>query len=272
MLVTTYGRNREIIDGPRRFRNVIARGDTSGSAFVFGKDGAGNFAPYSATWNIEVEHPITSYLRLRAGWLQSNSHGVMIIQPKPLGDQGILVLSGDGRSRYQQLEVTSRLSLKTGQLSFSYVRSRARGDTNEFNTYLGNFPFPVVRRNEYTVLSADLPNRLLAWGLVRLPWSMRLAPILEWRNGFPYSVVDARQRYIGLPNSTRFPNFFSVDARASKDVKLNDKYTLRFSVTGYNITRHFNPRQVHANIDDPEFGIYFYPYKRRFNFDFDVIF
>jgi Carboxypeptidase regulatory-like domain/TonB dependent receptor-like, beta-barrel len=272
MVVTTFGSNFEIIEGPHRFRNVIGRGDTSGFAFVFGKDRAGNFAPYSATWNIEVEHPITSQLRVRASWLQNRSRGVMIIQPKPLEDQGVLELSGEGRSRYQQLEVTSRLGLKTGQLFFSYVHSRARGDVNEFNTYLGNFPFPVVRQNEYSVLPADLPNRFLAWGLVKFPWSTRLAPILEWRNGFPYSVVDARQRYVGLPNTTRFPNFFSFDARASKDVKLNDKYTLRFSVSGYNITSHFNPRQVHMNVDDPEFGIHFYPYRRRFRFDFDVIF
>jgi hypothetical protein len=272
MVVTTYASNREIIDGPRRFRNVITRGNTTGSAFVFGKDESGNFAPYSATWNIEVEHPITSNLRLRASWLQSSSEGVMIIQPKTIGDQAILALRGDGRSRYQQLELTSRLNLKTGQLFFSYVRSQARGDVNEFNTYLGNFPFPVVRQNEYSVLSSDLPNRLLTWGLVRFPWSIRLAPILEWRSGFPYSVVDARQRYVGLPNTTRFPNFFSLDARVSKDVKLNDKYTVRFSVSGYNTTSHFNPRQVHTNIDDPQFGIYFYPYRRRFKFDFDVIF
>ena len=272
MVVTGYASNGEVIDGPRRFQNVIARGDTTGSALVFGKDRDGNFAPYSATWNFEVEHPVTSNLRLRASWLQNSSRGVMIIQPKPSDEQGILALSGDGRSRYRQLEVTSRLTLKAGQLFFSYVRSQIRGDINEFNTYLGNFPFPVVRRNEYTVLSADLPNRLLAWGVVRFPWSTRLAPILEWRNGFPYSVVDARQRYVGLPNATRFPNFFSLDARVSKDVKLNDKYTVRFSVTGYNITSHFNPRQVHPNIDDPQFGIYFYPYRRRFKFDFDVIF
>src|SRR4030095_6292334 len=152
--------------------------------------------------------------------------------PTSLEDHGVLELSGEGRSRYQQLEVTSRLGLKTGQLFFSYVHSRARGDVNEFNTYLGNFPFPVVRQNEYSVLPADLPHRFLAWGLVKFPWSPLLAPILEWRNGFPYSVVDARQRYVGLPNTTRFPNFFSFDARASKDVKLYDTYTLRFSVRG----------------------------------------
>jgi hypothetical protein len=196
-----------------------------------------------------------------------------VIQPKVVQGQDALVLGGSGRSRYQQLELTSRLTLKEGQqLFFSYVRSRTRGDLNEFNTYLGNFPFPVVRSNEYTTMSSDLPNRFLAWGLVRLPWKMRIAPMVEWRNGFPFSTTDAAQNYVGLPNSERFPNFFSLDARVSKDFRLSDKYSVRFSVSGYNITNHFNPLVLHSNIDDPDYGVFFGGRKRNFKLGFDVLF
>jgi len=183
------------------------------------------------------------------------------------------VLGGGGKTGYRQLELTARLTLKDDQQMFvSYVHSRSRGDLNEFNNYLGNFPFPVLRPNTFTNLSGDLPNRFLAWGLVRLPWKMRIAPMIEWRNGFPYASTDVMQNYVGVPNQTRFPDFLSLDSRVSKDFKVNDKYSLRFSVSGFNVTNHFNPLQVHSNIDDPVYGLFFGNHKRRLRLDFDVIF
>jgi hypothetical protein len=273
MVITTFGSDGEIIDGPRLFANITDRAESSGSPFLFSRDKIGNFAPYSATWNVEVEHPLTKNIRVRANWLQSNSQGIIVIQPKVIKDQDALVLGGNGRSRYRQLELTSRFTLSDGQqLFFSYVRSRARGDLNEFNTYLGNFPFPVVRPNEYTNLSSDLPNRFLAWGSVRLPWQMRVAPLVEWRNGFPYATTDVAQNYVGLPNTNRYPSFFSFDSRVSKDFKINDKYSVRFSVSGFNLTNHFNPLHLHSNIDDPRYGVFFGGHSRRFRLDFDVLF
>ncbi len=272
-VVTTYGPNGEIIDGPRTFANITDRAERSDLPFIFSKDIAGNFAPYSATWNVEVEHPITRQLRVRANYLQSNSYGVITITPWTVQGQDALVMRGSGRAGYRQLELTTRWQMRDGQqLFFSYVRSRTQGDLNEFNNYLGNFPFPVVRPNQYSNLSGDLPNRFLTWGLVKLPGRVRISPMLEWRNGFPYAVTDAAQNYVGLPNTTRFPHFFSLDSRVSKDFKINDKYALRLSVSGFNLTNHFNPYSIHANIDDPQYGVFFGNYRRRFRLDFDVLF
>jgi carboxypeptidase family protein/TonB-dependent receptor-like protein len=271
-VITTFGPDGEIIDGPRHFINITDRAEEK-LLFLFSKNVVGNFAPYSETWNVEIEHPINRMWRVRANYLQSNSYGTVIFTPKSIQGQDALVLGGGGRSGYRQLELTSRLSLQNDQqLFFSYVHSRSQGDLNEFNNYLGNFPFPVVRPNVYTNLSGDLPNRFLAWGLVRLPWQMRIAPMVEWRNGFPYASVDAAQDYVGTPNDTRFRNFFSLDSRVSKDIKVSDKYMLRFSVSGFNITNHFNPLQVHSNIDDPNYGVFFGSHKPRYRLDFDVIF
>jgi hypothetical protein len=129
-----------------------------------------------------------------------------------------------------------------------------------------------VRPNTFANLSGDLPNRFLAWGYVSLPWKMRIAPLVEYRNGFPYASTDVTQGYVGTPNESRFRNFFSLDSRVSKDFKVSDKYALRFSVSAFNVTNHFNPLQVHSNIDDPAYGVFFNSHKRRFRLDFDVIF
>jgi len=272
-VITTFAPNGEIIDGPRHFINITDRASTRKFPFLFSRDVIGNFAPYSETWNVEVEHSFRKMLRVRASYLQSNSLGLVIFTPKTIQGQDALVLGGGGKAGYNQLELTARLTLKDDQqLFFSYVHSRSRGDINEFNNYLGNFPFPVVRPNTFTNLSGDLPNRFLAWGLVRLPWKMRIAPMIEWRNGFPYASLNALQDYVGIPNQKRFPNFLSLDSRVSKDIKLSDKYSLRFSVSGFNVSNHFNPIQVHPNIDDPAYGVFFGSHKRRLKLDFDVIF
>ncbi len=197
----------------------------------------------------------------------------MVITPQVVQGQDALVLGGGGKSRYRQLELTARVGWKDGnELLFSYVRSRASGDLNDFSRYLGNYPSSVVRPNQFSNLSGDLPHRFLAYGTLKLPWQMQLAPMVEYRSGFPYAPLDAARNYAGTPNTLRFPKFFSLDAGVSKDFKVSEKYSVRFSVSGYNLTNHFNALDVHANTADPQFGAFFGNYKRRFRMDFDIIF
>ena len=85
-------------------------------------------------------------------------------------------------------------------------------------------------------------------------------------------VVHAAQNYVGVPNSSRFPSFFSLDAHITKDFRITDKYTGRFGVSGSNLTDHFNPISVHANTGDPAYGVFFGEYRRRYTADFDVLF
>ena len=272
-VITNYAPDATIIDGPRRFANLTEQAAISRFPFIHSGGKAGNFAPYSTTWTIELEHNLSKFLRLRAGYLSNRSSGVPIITPGVAQGRDALILGGDGKSSYRQLELTARLSWKEGQeMFFSYVRNRARGDLNEFSHYLGNFPSSVVRPNQSSNLPGDLPNRFLAWGMMKLPWQMQIAPIVEHRGGFPYAVTDVARNYVGTPNQLRFPNFFSFDTRTSKDFKVNDKYSLRFAVSGFNLTNHFNALDVHANTADPQFGTFFGNYKRRFRVDFDVIY
>ncbi len=268
---------------PIRYRNVTGSVSTKDGALVFRNGKAGNFAPYSTTWTLEGEHPITNFVRLRLGYQESNSHGLVTLVPNANAN----VLSGGGQSRYRQFEITTRIGVReTQNLMVSYVRARSRGDFNEFANYIGSFPVPVIRPNFRTSLPADLPNRLLIWGRLTLPWQIRWAPLVEYRNGFPYSIVDAAQNYVGVPNAIgqRYPNFFSLDARFAKDLpinqpvakilryKLSDPTYVRVSFSVFNLTNHFNPLALRNNVADPEFGLFFGQNKRRFRVDFDLIF
>lgn len=285
--VTTYGFNGIVTDGPRRFVNVIDKAEATTSPFIRRGSNAGNFAPYSATWTVEIEHPLTKFLRLRANYQAGNSQGLVILRPGVVQGQDAFVLSGAGRARYRQFEILTQLKIQENQrLYFSYVRSRSNGDLNEFNNYLGSFPIPVIRPNQYSNLPGDMPHRFLVWGTARLPWKMRIAPLVEWRTGFPYFNLDAAQQYVGVPNanSTRYPGFLSVDARVTRDFlinkpvesvfryKLQDPTSVRVSFSVFNLTNHFNPTTLRNNIADPQYGLFFGQNKRRWRVDFDIIF
>jgi Carboxypeptidase regulatory-like domain len=265
----------QVSAGPFLFANGLGE-VTIRPPFVFQEPAAGNFSPRSTQWSFQVEQPVTTFLKLRAGYLQNHSAGLVImnvIEPDPLTNVGAHLLSGTGQSQYRQLEITGKVRLPaSSQLFLSYVRSRSQGDVNDFNSYLGSFPLPILRGNQFANLPGDLPNRFLAWGLIQLPWKFRIAPSIESRSGFPYVTTDAAQNYVGIPNQNRFPNFFSADARVSKDFKVNPKYTVRLSVSSFNLTNHFNPEAFHNNTGDPAYGLFFGQRGRHFTADFDVIF
>jgi hypothetical protein len=108
--------------------------------------------------------------------------------------------------------------------------------------------------------------------LAQAPAGLRIAPLIEFRTGFPYAVLDAAPNYFDMPWAQRFPDFFSVDSRFSKDFKVNPKYSLRLSVSAHNLTDHFNPEAFHNNIADPAYGLFFGQRGRHFTADFDVLF
>lgn len=256
--------------------NTLGQVDPT-NPFVIHENTGGDFSPQSTTWTVQIEQRLSSAIKVRASYMQNDASGLVTmnpVAPPPGSTLGSMLLTGNGQSRYRQLQIMSRIRLQGDkqQLFVSYVRSRAQGDLNDFNNYLGNFPAPIIRPNEFGNLPTDLPNRFLAWGLLHFPWKMQLAPILEWRSGFPYLVTDAAQAYVGSPYQQRYLNFVSLDARISKDFKVNAKYTVRFSVSTYNLTNHFNPDSVYSNTDAPLYGLFFGQHKRRFFADFDVFF
>jgi hypothetical protein len=238
--------------------------------------GEAGFVPENLKWNVQLDQLVTQWLDLRANLTASRTNHIYIVNPELdfRGRTGI-VLRSAGQATYRALELTAHLHLpRKDQFFISYVRSRARGDLNDFNSYFGDFGAPVIRQNEYSNLPFDVPNRLIAWGTINLPRRITIAPIFEARSGFPYSVRDAEQNFVGVRNSdqTRFPTFLSLDAEIAKEFQVTKKYGARLSVRVFNATDHFNPRNVRANIADPRFGEFFASYHRFFSGGFDIVF
>jgi len=274
-VITMYDSAGEITSGPTVYLNTLGQTRVR-SPFIFQRPIDGNFSPRSTNWSAEIEQPLGPRMRLQVRYLRNDSNGLVIadpLAPDKESANGAVLLSGSGDAHYRQFEITSRVRLaEERELYLSYVRSRGRGDLNDFANYLGTFPVPIIRPNVYSTLPADLPNRFLSWGAFRLRHKFTVAPAAEYRSGFPYLLTDAAQRYVGVPYGTRFPNFLSFDTRVSKDIQVNPKYAVRLSLSGFNLTNHFNPEAVHNNIADPACGFFFGHRGRRFTVDFDFLF
>ncbi len=233
----------------------------------------GNFAPYSIASNIEVEQPFGQYFSLQAKYLNRDTYGLVTITPSLIRSRNVLLAEGSGISRYKALEFTARVGANTRHPLFvSYIHGASQGNLNGASGYLGNFPFPVVNPSPVTNLPLDVPNRVLVWGETPLPWKLHLTPFVEYRTGFPFSVTNALQTYVGIPNQQRLPGFFSLDTRLSKDFQVTSKYTVRLSPRALNLTNHFNPIAVRSNTGDPQFGSFLGGYGRQLKMDFDVLF
>lgn len=274
--VTLYAADGQTIIDQRAYTNVLVSTAPVAPLDFRHSDRDAGFVPENLTWNVQLDQTITSWLMLRANYTDSSTSHIYIVNPElDFNGRSAIVLRSAGHADYRALELTARLRApKQNTFYVSYVRSRARGDLNDFNGYFGDFGSPIVRPNQFSNLPFDVPNRLIAWGTFALPRDITIAPIFEARSGFPYSVRDAEQNFVGLRNADerRFPRFVALDVEVSKKIQVTKKYAVSLSMRVYNLTNHFNPRDVRANLADPQFGQFFASYHRYVTGGFDIIY
>ncbi len=258
-----------------QYINLTAQAAQSRFPFIDSAQKSGNFAPYSVAWNVAFERTVNRFLLLRVKYLQSHAQDTITLQPELIQNQNAFVLGASGSAQARQAEFTARIGAASNrQFFFSYVRQYAHGGISDANSYLGNCPFPVVRDSLIASLPGEIPNRFLLWGSYAFPRKIMVTPHVELRNGFPYQPTDQYQQYIAATYGPqyRFPRYFSLDLRVSKDIQVDPKHAVRFSGSVRNLTNQFNPLEVHANKADPLYGNFFGNNGRRAVLDFDVLF
>jgi Carboxypeptidase regulatory-like domain/TonB dependent receptor len=259
--VTSYAADgRTIIDGPRAFMNVI-HGPLRDAL--------------SRRWSLQVDRSLNKQLTLRLGYLQRSTTNEPIIFPKiSTANLGLLVLKSRGVSRYDEFQAIAIFnSQRFHNWNVAYVWSRARGSLNTADNFLSDFPAYVVRTNEYGPLPFDAPHRFLAYGEIRVPFEITVMPAFEIRSGFPFSFVNDRLDFVGPRNQARFPAFLSLDATVLKGFKIPflDKQA-RAGVVIFNITNHFNPRDVQNNTGSLQVGQFFNSLGTSFRAKFELDF
>jgi len=223
-------------------------------------------------WSLQLDRELVNNLFFRAGYQQRRTTRNFLVNPilpsGPIETDGALTLSNSGRDYYREYEVTVRYRLTgTGHLTTSYVHSSAVGDLNDLSSVYGPPPVALIRPNERAPLPFDVPNRLVTWAEVGLPWGLVAIPVWELRSGFPYSNVNEDRDFVGARNRAgRFPIFNTIDLQVTKKVAL--KYrgrTRRFRVglRLFNLLNTFNPQDLQANLASPNYGTYYRGVKRK---------
>ncbi|HYV00516.1 MAG TPA: TonB-dependent receptor [Pyrinomonadaceae bacterium] len=264
--VTTFAADgSSITEGPLPFSNLVT---------------AQLRNPRSLRGSLQIDFPITGRVTGRVGYLQRSTTDDFIVDSVNTSGQGALVLSNLGRSRYRELQLLAIYdNPRIGTLNATYVWSKARGDLNSIDNFLGDFPALVVRPNEYGPQPFDAPHRFLVYGQLRMPLDINIAPLIEIRSGFPFSFVDERLDFVGPRNQAgRFPIFMSLAVQATKGFAI-PKFVpriggrrMRMGAAVLNSTNHFNPIEVQNNVTSPRLGQFFnsqgVSVRGKFEFDF----
>lgn len=213
--------------------------------------GGGLKQPRFHTVSIEWAQRIGPRTFAKINLLGRNEHlGLAYEDLQPGQPGGQFLLQNNRRDRYRAAEVSLRHSFNANtEVYADYTRSRAR--SSEVLDYpLGLLVFAPQAPGP---LPWDTPNRFLSWGWTPLPiWRLWFSYFLEYRTGFPFSVLDEQQRLVGLPNRLRFPDYVSVNIAVEKRFRLR-AHEWAFRLAVLNLTGHANPESVINNIAAPNF-------------------
>jgi hypothetical protein len=240
-----------------------------------------NTSARNFTWNFEVDREVWRSMVLRVSYLHSQIQDLYVVTPVTgaAGAASLLGLANTGGSHYHEFETTLHYRpSERSELNVSYVHSRARGDLNTLSDVFTPFEQPVIRPDVTSSLGSDIPNRLVSWGALPLPWKLTLSPVVDVHSGLPYSKVDSLQNYVDTPNRQRFPAFFSLDLKVYREFKIRMPFVgrmknqkLRFGVYSINITDHSNPLDVYNSVASPYFGHLVGFQHRRDGFVIDLV-
>jgi len=203
---------------------------------------------------VDFEFRVTPRLEISTGVRARNGQQLpTVVVPD---SSGSLLLASTGTSEYREFEITAHHTWrKQNQTLISYVRSSSRGDINDFGSLYTSLTTPLIQPGAFAPTTADVPHRLRAWTTVNLPNRIVVSPAVDWRTGFPYSILDSERYYVGTPNNARFPNYFSFDVTTFKTFDIL-KQEMDLGLQFFNITSHFNPRDVIPVLGSTHFGEY----------------
>jgi Carboxypeptidase regulatory-like domain/TonB-dependent Receptor Plug Domain len=246
--ITRYGADGIlIVNGPATFTHVVATSDSRLRT------------PYSLSWSLQFDRELRRGLLFRFGYESRRVFRDFYVDPYQTGSSAQLRLFNTGEQTYRELLWMLRWKpAERTTVYASYVRSRARGELNDYNQFFGNFPYPLIRANQFGTMGSDAPNRGLFWGVIGLPHKLDFIPILDVHTGFPFSKLDQDWNFIGQRNEAgRLRTFVGLDLRFQYPFDFTfrgHRIQFRAGPTVLNVFNYFNPRDVQQYTGSPNYG------------------
>jgi hypothetical protein len=212
----------------------------------------GNLAiPGSTNWSAEWDRQLRDSLVMNIQVMgKAGRHGWSFV-PSPLSADQVRTfqLTSQREDSYRALKFgISGTPTPRHTISASYTLSSAKSNYL-LNPDIDNLILGIPQEGP---VDWDTPHRLLAWGWSTLTKRLLAGYSIEWRSGFPFSVVTQNQEVLGEANSRRFPPYFSLNLHLERRFRFAN-YEWAFRAGFNNITDHPNPSVVNNNIDSPGF-------------------
>ena len=226
--------------------------------------------PKYQTAHVTVERklPFDFYGKASYTW-RSSSNGFVFetLSPQsgPMFYSGaVFQLSNSRHERYDALDFAIR---RTFAGKFEWFLGYTRSSTRSNAAVDYSLENPVFAPQMPGPFAWDTPNRVHMWGWVPMPKRMlpqRLefllrnttaAYLVEYRTGFPFSVVDQEGFMVGGPNAQRYPDYFNVNLQLERQFRaLHYLWAWRFGFN--NLTGNLNPNVVNNVLGTPKYLTY----------------
>lgn len=226
-------------------------------------------APYYRTTSLSAERklPMDFYGTLsftdRAG-----VHGFAFDTQTPISgadfyNGAVYMLQNSRRDRYDAGTLSVRRTF-AGKYEWFIGYTRSRAKTSAAVDY--SLQNPIFAPQAAGPLAWDTPNRVHMWGWLPMPAahpkllnfltrSTTAAYLVEYRTGFPFSVVDQEGFLIGGPNQRRYPDYFSINLHFERQFRaIHYLWAWRYGFD--NITNNGNPNAVNNVFGTPQFLTY----------------
>ena len=261
---------------PRTIQSFDASGAPLGPALFYTNAIEGPLkTPIATRWNVELDRRLSNSWSARVKFQERHGRDEPIVDPVVLSDSSaVLAFQSTGTSRARSVETTIAYHGPNAGNEFyvSYVRAQATGDLNGFDAIEGVAKQAFVQADAIGPLPADVPNRLLVWGVLHLPRDFTLAPFVEVRDGFPYSAIAEDWSYVGARNSYRYPRFGSLDLYINRVFRLgNHLPAARIGLKVYSVVSVHSERDVQADIGRLDFGTIYNAIPRYYSGVFELL-
>jgi hypothetical protein len=208
------------------------------------------FTISSAGWQQKIRN--NTLIGVELLW-RNGHHGFAFVEQAPTQFGGVFLLEDHRKDRYRSATLSGRhVFSESTEIYGAFTRSRARSN-QVLNPVLGSIFFARQRPG---ALDWDAPNRFLTWGWTPTHvWRIQLSYFLEYRSGYPFSVVNLQQQLVGKPNAHRFPDYVSLNLALERKFAFRG-YLWAARIEAVNALDRQNPNTVVNNVDAPNFGAF----------------
>ncbi|HEY0157720.1 MAG TPA: TonB-dependent receptor [Thermoanaerobaculia bacterium] len=206
--------------------------------------------PYSNQWNLGVRQSIANMVASLT-WASVRSYnGVGFVFANGVGGEvdpaysNVLAADDDVRTWYDAVYLTLDRPF-AGRFGFNLAYTWS--DAEQIgNTDLYNFDRQRIADYARYGTPGTMEHRIVASGIVGLPWETRLSTLMQYSSGDRFRVHDYPNGFCGdrncyVPRGSEGPSYTTVDFRLDKDFSFRGAYRLGVSAEVFNA---FNEERV----------------------------